>query len=420
MSSSLRLMCLSLAICACLAGCSQNATWNPSSWFTASIEQKPQAQQTPGFGKDPLVPPTPAPVPPVQRVIAPVVQPVAARPVGATKSKVALLLPLSGSNAALGQSMLNAAQQAVFDAASDNFELIPRDTGSDEVGAASAARDAVANGAQLIIGPVFASNVPAVQQATQNTGINILTLSSDVSVAAPGVFVMGFAPAAEVDRLVAYATRHGGLHHFGALVPNTNYGALVGQAFQDAVVRHGGLVEGYEVFNPAANDVATHIQNLAIKHNQIDALFLPEGGADLAQIAAQVAQVGFDSRLVRFLGTGLWDEPALGQKNPGLVTGWYAASDPSARLRFINAYKSTYGQEPPRLATLAYDATALAAVLAKHGGSFSVVDLTNPSGFMGVDGIFRLNNQGITERGLAINEVTAGGIRVIDPAPASF
>ena len=328
-------------------------------------------------------------------------------------------MPLTGKNAVLGQAMLNAAQQAVFDVANENFELMPRDTGSDDAGASVAARDAIASGAQLLIGPVFASNVPAVMAVTQSTGINILTLSSDVSLAVPGVFVMGFAPAPQVERVVSYATEHG-LHHFAALVPNNAYGTLVGQAFRDAILRHGGTIAGYEIYDPLHHDSRQHIQVLAEKRDQIDVVFLPEGGAELAQIAAQLAEAGFNNHLVRFLGTGLWDEDNLSQKSSFVIGGWYAGSDPATRQKFMSSYRAAYHQEAPRLVTLAYDATALAAVLAKRGASYAANELTNPNGFIGLDGIFRLTPQGLTERGLAINEVTGAGARIIDPAPASF
>lgn len=414
-SFSSRTIFLSLATVVLLSGCAQKPAWMDSStWFgQGSVAQNGGASQTPGYGKAPLTPPLPAPVPPVQRLAnaSPAIVP--------GKAKVAILVPLTGKNAALGQAMLNAAQQAVFDVASENFELIPRDTGNNEASAATAARDAVASGAQLLIGPVFAFDVPSVAAVARNNNTNILTLSSDVSLASPGVFVIGFAPAPQVDRVISYASTHG-LHHFAALIPANAYGALVGRAFQEAVARHGGTVVDYQTYDPARHDSNNALQILARHRDQIDALFLPEGGDELLQISNQGLAAGFNGRLVHVLGTGLWDVPDLAAHNSFLVGGWYAASDPTARRKFISAYVSAYGQEPPRLVTLAYDATALAASLAKHGSSFNVHDLTNPNGFAGLDGIFRLTPQGLTERGLAINEVTSEGARVVDLSPTSF
>ena len=335
-------------------------------------------------------------------------QPNATQPLHSNKIQVALLLPLSGKNAQLGQSMLNAAQLAVFEMAPANFEIMPRDTGNN---AESAARDAIASGAQLLIGPLFAGDVAAVKPVVQTSNVNMLALSTDVSLAEPGAYVMGFAPAPQVERVVAYAASHDA-KRFAALIPVGAYGKLVQQAFESAVRKAGGTVVALE--SPA------HAKDLAAKRDQIDALLLPLSGEELHQVTVQLAADGLDKNKVRLLGTGLWDEPGLGSRINMLEGGWYAAAEPEARESFVNNYKKTYGQEPPRLATLTYDATALAAVLAARGGRFDRTALTNPSGFAGLDGLFRLTQQGLAERGLAINEITATGSKVIDPSPSTF
>ncbi|MDR3450443.1 MAG: penicillin-binding protein activator [Alphaproteobacteria bacterium] len=338
-------------------------------------------------------------------------------PPSLTSAKVAILLPLSGANAGLGQAMLNAAQQAVFDAAGTNFQLLPHDTAA-AGGAEAAARAAASEGAQLIIGPLFATDVPAVLAVAQGSGISVLTLSTDAALTQRGVYVMGLAPGPQVARVVAYAAAHGA-RRFAALVPNTPYGSLVGGAFQTAVAQNGGTVVDYETFDATAASLTSHAKAIAGQRATIDALFLPEAGANLKSIADQLAAAGMDSH-VHLLGTGLWDVPDLGTQSALLNGGWYAAPDPAARQTFIANYSSAYGQQPPRLATLAYDATALAAVLAKRGSRYDEVSLTNPNGFAGLDGIFRLTASGTVERGLAVDEVTPEGARVVDPAPVSF
>jgi len=334
------------------------------------------------------------------------------------KIRAAVLLPLSGKNAALGQAMLNAAQQAVFDAAETNFELMPRDTAA-EGGAQEAARGAVADGARLIIGPLFASDVPAVKLVAQVNGLMMLPLSTDTSLADRGVFVMGLAPSAQVERIVAYAASQG-LHNFAALVPSTPYGNVVGSVFRRAVTQGGENLVSIEYFDPAARNAGDKIKALAEKRDNIDALFLPENDKDLKSITVQLAAAGFSPSKTRILGTGLWDVPNLARQNSFLVGSWYAAPDTSFRKNFITSYTETYNQEPPRLATLAYDATALASVLAKRGGRYDEAALTNPNGFAGLDGIFRLTRSGMVERAMAVNEVTQDGARVIDNAPTTF
>ena len=148
-------------------------------------------------------------------------------------------------------------------------------------------------------------------------------------------------------------------------------------------------------------------------------MLVAEGGEDLALIAGQLAGAGFNRKQIRLIGTGLWDTADIGHID-FLDGGWYAAPDPRARQNFLKSYLKAYGQPPPRLVTLAYDATALAALLAKQGSRFDRAALTNPNGFAGVDGIFRLTEDGLVERGLAMLEVTPQGGRVIDSAPVTF
>jgi ABC-type branched-subunit amino acid transport system substrate-binding protein len=364
------------------------------------------------------VPPAPvAPASPQTALAAAVPSaPVAA---SAAKAKVAILLPLSGSNAALGQAMLNAAQMAVFDMSGGNFELMPRDTDGSEASGVAAAQDAISSGAQLVIGPLFGTQVPGVRSVVEPAGISMLTLSTDTSLSAPGVFVMGFAPSAQVERVVNFAISKG-LKRFAAVAPDSPYGSLVTQAFRQSVTRDRGTIVDLETYNPEQHNSLAAVAALSSYRDQVDALFLPEGGEEIATIAAQLAGAGFDAHRVRLIGTGLWDEPGLGQRIAFLDGGWYAAPDPAARHSFVSAYAHAYGQEPPRVATLAYDATAMAAVLARRGEHFDRVALTNPNGFAGVDGIFRLTDNGLVERGLAVDEVASGGDRVVSPAPMTF
>ncbi|MDD3370570.1 MAG: penicillin-binding protein activator [Alphaproteobacteria bacterium] len=398
-------MKFSLLLAACLAltltvnGCSKIG-------WPGAVSQKEDAtakSKTPDW---PIPPPQPQ-QPAVQAV-----------PPQTERVKVAILLPLSGEHAALGQAMLNAAQQAVFDTADFNFELQPRDTAA-KGGAEEATRQAVSGGAKLIIGPLFASDVPNVKLMAQVNDMMVLPLSTDTSVADRGIFVMGMAPGPQVRRVIAHAAANGA-KNFAALLPSTPYGNLVKEVFRDAVSQAGGQIIAMETFNPAGYDLITQVKALAPQRETIDALFLPEGDNLLKTVASQLSAAGFDSQKTRLLGTGLWDVPDLGQQNPFLIGGWYAAPDPTLRRKFIANYAAAYGKEPPRLATLAYDATALSAIIAKRGTRFDETALTNPNGFAGLDGIFRLMSTGEVERGMAVNEVTPTGAKVVDPAPKSF
>lgn len=370
--------------------------------------------------------------------------------------RVALLLPLSGSNAKLGQAMLNAAQLAVFNFANKKFELLVHDTKGTPQGASFAASSAISDGASIILGPLLAASVRAVAPLAQAANVPVAAFSSDRSVVGNGTFTMGFLPSAEIWRIVSYA-RSQGIKRFAALAPNDIYGETVIDAFESAVIKNGGIVSRVQYYDPFASDFSPAVRQLAdydIRRAELlkqrkdledsdnevsrralkrleqlqtigdlpfDALLLAAGGERLLSIAALLPFYDIDPGKIRMLGTGQWDVPGLGAE-PALIDGWFAAPSPEARINFMNTYKSIYGKAAPRLATLAYDATALAAVMAKaeSGPDFSILAITKPSGFWGRDGIFRFLPSGIVERGLAVMKVDRRNSKTLSKAPETF
>lgn len=335
--------------------------------------------------------------------------------------KVALLVPLTGNAAELGQGMLDAAQLAMFDLGDDHFQLIPRDTKGTPGGATEAARAAIAEGAQLILGPLYSSSIGAVRPAVQGARLSMISFSNDQSQAGSGVWTIGFSPDDQVRRVVSYASSQG-VNRIGAMVPRNAYGEVVSTALNDAARKAGARVVRTERYDAANTDFSAVVQALASGGpGSLDGVMMTEGGPKLRSAASLLPAFQIDPAQVRLMGTANMDDPTLGTE-PALVGGWYAAPDPAARRDFEQRFESVYGRRPPRLATLAYDAAALAAVLARTGGPapFDPMTLTNPNGFAGVDGIFRLRPEGLVERGLSVMEITSSGNRVIDPAPSSF
>jgi branched-chain amino acid transport system substrate-binding protein len=377
----------------------------------------------------PLYPPQPPygyrppPAPPPGPSAAPT-PPATAGPV-----KVALLVPLSGANAELGVAILDAAELALFETSGDRLILVPRDTGGNAEGAASAARAVIGEGARLILGPLLEAEVEAVKPLARDAHLDVIAFSTVADLAGGNVFLMGFLPRQEVIREVAFA-RERGLARFAALAPNTRYGHLMTEALRDAAASSGGSVSGIAFYDPRAGDAAAAIQRLMPQSAQdgpspatpapvFDALLLPEGGARLDQIARQVKAAQPDAKSVQLLGSGLWDVPDIASE-PALIGGWFAASPPQARQGFEERYRATYGHDPPRLASLGYDAAALAGALVRSEGGISHQAILDPSGFAGVDGRFRFTPGGLVQRGLAVLEVEPQGAVVISPTPQGF
>lgn len=412
-----------------LAGCATP----DSGGDTPTVAAHPQPAQA--VVTAPPSPPVPeaAPAPVPATPPAAETPPPAAAPAPATGPvRVALLLPLSGRNAALGTALQNAAQMALFDMGASRLELIVRDTDA-EGGAVAAARDAVAAGAGMLIGPLFAADTQAVKPVA--AGLPILSFSNDGAIAAPGAWVLGFQPRDHVRRVVDYAVGHG-LGRVALLAPVGGLGDIVETAARESVRADGGDLVQVGRYQPNQRDISQIIRRIAATPAvaapnpaapdapaaapalPFQALLIADGGQHLREVAPMLPFFDIDPARIRFLGTGQWDDAGLGRE-PSLVGGWYAAPNPEGRQGFEKRYADLYGQPAQRLATLAYDAVSLVAALARDGRDIPT-GLTDAKGYTGLDGAFRLLPDGHVERALAVLEVTRTGVTVVDPAPAAF
>ncbi|MGH6941784.1 penicillin-binding protein activator [Hypericibacter sp.] len=374
-----------------LAGCAPKTVTAPPPTQQAT-EPPPAPELTPA--------PTPAPVP-------------------AGPAKVGLLLPLSGSNAGLGQAMLQASEMALFESGSDNLSLEVRDT-EQPGGVAAASQQLVDAGVQMVLGPIFASAVTQASPAMRNAQVPMIAFSTDRSVAGTGVYVMGILPQLQVDRVVRYAATLD-RKRIAALVPDTAFGRTVIGQLQQTVLTTGGALAAIEYYPPGTSDFSPFLQRLGNAKGTFDALMIPEGGDVLHLVAPLLSYYGLDQTKVHLLGTSLWNDQAL-LREPALVGGIFAAPANEAWAGFANRYRSNYGTQPPRIASVAYDATLLAGALTRDPNHPRIDDsaLTGPDGFSGIDGIFRFRPDGTVERGLAIYEIQTGAFGVIDPPPQSF
>ncbi len=337
--------------------------------------------------------------------------------------RIALILPLTAQgNAGLAaQSMKNAAEMALAEFKASNVQLLVKDDGGSPQGAQSAAQQAISEGAEIIVGPLFAQSVSAAGQVARSRNIPVIAFSTDASVAARGVYLLSFLPETDVRRIVSYAASRG-KRSFAALMPDNAYGTVVEAAFQQEVARHGGRVVVLEKYPHDANRTAEAVRRVAQAASQIDSIFIPDSPDAAPQVAQALAANGVDLKRVQLLGTGLWSDDTRISSEKLLDGGWYPSPEQTGFRNFSGRYRARYGQDPVRTATLAYDAVALVAALVKTQGMqrFSEQVLTNPSGFAGIDGVFRFRPEGTNERGLAVLRVTPSGGQVISPAPKSF
>ncbi|HEY0848672.1 MAG TPA: penicillin-binding protein activator [Bradyrhizobium sp.] len=338
--------------------------------------------------------------------------------VGTGQVKVGLILPLSaaGNAGIAAQSMKNAAEMALAEFQNPNIQLLIKDDAGSPQGANAAAQQAVNEGAEIILGPLFAASVPAVAQVARTRGISVIAFSTDSSVAGRGVYLLSFLPESDVNRIVDYAAGTG-KRSFAALVPDNAYGNVVEAAFKQAAGRRGRVV----AFEKYSGDRATPARTVAQMLGSADALMIADDGDSVVATADALTAAGSNLRNIQMLGTGLWDNPRI-FASQSLQGGLYAAPDPSGFRAFSGRYRSRFGSEPVRTSTLAYDAVALMAALARTQGPnrFAPETLTNPSGFAGIDGLFRFRSDGTNERGLAVMKVTTGGGVAVAGSPKSF
>ena len=342
--------------------------------------------------------------------------------IGAGQIRIALILPLSAQgNAGIAAiSMKNAAEMALAEFKEPNVQLLVKDDAGTPQGAQAAAQQAIDEGAEMIVGPLYAQSVSAVGGLARSRGIPVIAFSTDASVAARGVYLLSFLPESDVRRIVDYAASRG-KRSYVALLPDNAYGSVVEAAFQQAVSRRGGRVLALEKYPADPTKMGEAIRRVAQAAGGADSLFIPDGADAVPQVVQQLEANRVNLKRLQLLGTGLWDDPRISE-SPSLANGLFAAPDSAGFKAFATRYRARYGSDPVRTATLSYDAVALVAALVKTQGQqrFSEQVLTGSSGFAGIDGIFRFKSDGTNERGLAVLKVAPGGGQVVSPAPKSF
>ncbi len=388
----------------------------------------PAAEPT-NYGSAPAYPPEPSGAPTAT---------------GSGQRPVAILLPLTGLHAELGQPMLQAAQLAL--AAPGSPALVSQDTAGTTEGAAAAARAALAAGAGFILGPLTAPEVAGVSPAARGAGVPMLAFSNDPAVAAPGVWLLGITLGQQVRRLVS-AAQQAGKSRLAALLPDDDLGRAMASALSQTAsldtlappdIRFHGA--GMADINQSVRTLSDYDARWAPIENQIraaraqgtpegrqqadqlsrsapppppfDALLLGDSGEGLSELASVLPYYFVGPPAVQLMGPSLWSDPRSGASQ--LPGAWYAAPDPAARARFVQAFIARYGAPPPPAADLAFDAASIARVVGSGAGT-----LTDPSGFTGADGWLALLSDGSTQRGLAVFRTGSGGPQMIQPAPTA-
>jgi branched-chain amino acid transport system substrate-binding protein len=340
--------------------------------------------------------------------------------IGSGPIKLALIAPLTQASgpSVVGASLRNAAQLAYNDSGSNDVSILVADDHSSPAGAAAATQTVLNEGAEIVLGPVFASGVKEASRVARSAGRPVIAFSTDSSAASRGTYLLSFLVENYVERVVDFSAQRG-KKSAAALIPDSDYGGIALGAFQQSAANHGLRVVTIERYKPGASGEA--VRHIAAAAEQIDTLFIPDNPEGMVAVARELSSANLDAQRVQIIGTGLWNDPRA-LKLPALQGAWFSAPDNSGFNAFASRYRGRFNIDPPRIATQAYDAVSLAIALARSQGSqrFSESALTNPSGFNGADGVFRFRPDGTSERGLSVLEIDGGQARVVSPAPRTL
>lgn len=363
-------------------------------------------QVIPDSGRPPVTQPTAQPTETPDDVL----------PTDDGRHRVALLVPLSGTNGAVGQSIANATTMALLDTNASNLRITTYDTAT---GAGSAAARAIRDGNKLILGPLLGTNVTAVLAQARPADVPLIAFSNDTSVASPDVFVMGVIPEQSIARTVDYAISRGA-RRFAAIIPNGEYGRRTEIALTDRVSARGGVLAAIERYDRGNTSIVSAAERLRAQGG-FDTVLIADGVRLSAMAAASLKQTG--DTLPSILGTELWSGDDDLARAAALRGAWFSAVSDSRYRQFVNSYQGRFGEQPYRIATLGYDAVLLTLRIARDwrpGRDFPTSQMLDEGGFLGLDGPFRFRRGGVAERAMEVRQVGNGAITVVDPAPTRF
>ncbi|VAW01144.1 ABC transporter, substrate-binding protein (cluster 4, leucine/isoleucine/valine/benzoate) [hydrothermal vent metagenome] len=337
-------------------------------------------------------------------------------PTDAKHHRIALLVPLSGKNAGVGQSLANATTMALLDTKAENIRMTSYDTAK---GVTAAARKAISDGNKLILGPLLKDNVVTAANIARPAGVPILSFSNDTGVAGNNVFILGHIPSQSINRVVDYA-KSKGMTRFAALVPNGVYGQRASSTMLRKVRDIGGTMVAVQTFNRNSSSMEAATRKLS-QNGAFDAVLLADNGSAAIKAAPYIRKNA--SGTAKILGTDLWNTSSNLAGAPAIRGAWFASVADGLYGQYANKYRGRYGKAPFRLSSLGYDSVLLTVKVAQNwkvGTPFPIRRLTDPGGFIGLDGVFRFKSSGISERALEVQEIRRGSFAVIDPAPKSF
>jgi len=341
--------------------------------------------------------------------------------VGSGPIRVALLVPISaaGGGGVAGKQIVNAAKLAMKDFGAGRFQLVIKDTAGQASAAQTLASESLTEGASLILGPLFSGNVSSASAITVPSKKPMIAFSSDSNRARAGVYLLSFAPQADIARTLNYGISQGA-NRIVALLPKTAYGTLAEQELKKVASANNATVVGIGRYDLKSNSIVEAAHSMVLQANQANAIYIPGGGPVPALILKSMKSAGAELSGRIIMGSGQWE--TIDKKESILDGAVYAGADRTNFESFAVRYNTTYAETPTSTAALGYDAVSLAAELVRRSKvqPFSAKAIQSSSGFRGISGLFRFKSNGQLQRGLAVNKISGGQTIIVSPAPVKF
>jgi branched-chain amino acid transport system substrate-binding protein len=332
------------------------------------------------------------------------------------RHRVALLLPVTGPDGDVGQSIANATTLALLDTRNTNIRMTTYDTA---LGVDAAARRAVADGNKLILGPLRSDDVVSVANIATPAKVPVISFSNDIGAAGKNVYLMGHLPNQSIDRVVKYAKGQG-LTRFGGIVSKDVYGQRALSNITNSVRGVGGTLVSIQEIDGSTASIDAATKRLA-EAGAVDAVLIADGARVAIATVPALRKNGI--KTAKILGTDRWDVDTTLSANAAMRGAWFASVPDAQYLKFAGMYRTRFGTAPLRISSLGYDSVLLVVRVAQNwkvGSAFPVSRLTDPEGFIGIDGAFRFFANGQSERMLEVQEVQGGKYVTVDPAPPQF